>query len=60
MVKAHVIDCHHQPIPRLFAAGEVCGGIHGAGRLSRCSLTECIVFERIAGQQASATDPMNS
>jgi succinate dehydrogenase/fumarate reductase flavoprotein subunit len=55
--KAQVIDLHHQPIPHLFAAGEVCGGIHGASRLGSCALTECIVFGRIAGQQAAAINP---
>ncbi len=57
--KAQVIDLHSRPIPRLFAAGEVCGGIHGASRLGSCSLTECIVFGRIAGQQAAAMKPGN-
>jgi len=49
-----VIDLESRPIPRLFAAGEVCGGIHGAGRLGGCALVECIVFGRIAGRQAAA------
>ena len=53
--KAQVSDLNGRPIPRLFAAGEVCGGIHGASRLGSCALTECIVFGRIAGQQAAAT-----
>jgi succinate dehydrogenase/fumarate reductase flavoprotein subunit len=57
--KAQVIDLHQRPIPRLFAAGEVSGGIHGASRLGSCSLTECIVFGRIAGQQAAAVKPDN-
>jgi flavocytochrome c len=52
--RAQVVDLDNRPIPHLFAAGEVCGGIHGASRLSSCSLTECIVFGRIAGQQAAA------
>jgi succinate dehydrogenase/fumarate reductase flavoprotein subunit len=55
--KAKVIDLNNRPIPHLFAAGEVCGGIHGASRLGSCSLTECIVFGRIAGQQAAAIMP---
>ena len=52
--KAQVMDLKNRPIPHLYAAGEVCGGIHGASRLGSCSLTECIVFGRIAGQQAAA------
>lgn len=51
---ARVIDLDGRPIDGLFAAGEVCGGIHGASRLGSCSLTECIVFGRIAGRQAAA------
>lgn len=54
---AQVIDLHNHPIPRLFAAGEVCGGIHGASRLGSCALPECIIFGRIAGQQAAAVYP---
>jgi len=57
--KAQVIDLHNRPIPYLFAAGEVCGGVHGASRLGSCSLTECIVFGRIAGQQAASINPRN-
>jgi flavocytochrome c len=50
---AQVLDLSGRAIPRLFAAGEVCGGIHGASRLGSCALTDCIVFGRIAGQQAA-------
>lgn len=50
---AQVINYYNQPIPNLYAAGEVCGGIHGASRLGSCALTECIVFGRIAGQQVA-------
>lgn len=51
---ARVIDLYNQPIPRLFAAGEVCGGIHGASRLGGCALTECLIFGRIAGWNAAS------
>jgi succinate dehydrogenase/fumarate reductase flavoprotein subunit len=51
---ARVIDINQQPIPRLYAAGEVTGGIHGACRLGSCAVTECLVFGRIAGQNAAA------
>jgi len=46
---ARVIDVFGTPIPRLYAAGEVCGGIHGANRLGGNSLADCVVFGRIAG-----------
>lgn len=48
-----VLDFQRRPIARLFAAGEICGGIHGASRLGSCALPECLIFGRIAGQQAA-------
>jgi flavocytochrome c len=50
---ARVTDLDGNIIPRFFAAGEVCGGVHGASRLGSCALTECLVFGRIAGQKAA-------
>ena len=46
---AHVIDIWGKPIPGLYAAGEVCGGVHGIDRLGGNGIAECIVFGRIAG-----------
>ncbi len=57
--QARVLDLDGRPIPHLFAAGEVCGGIHGASRLGSCALTECIVFGRIAGQQAAKENTLD-
>jgi fumarate reductase (CoM/CoB) subunit A len=37
----------------LFAAGEVTAGIHGANRLGGNSLTEILIYGRIAGRQAA-------
>jgi succinate dehydrogenase/fumarate reductase flavoprotein subunit len=51
--KAQVIDLNHQPIERLYAAGEVTGGVHGACRLGGLSITECLIFGRIAGRNAA-------
>ncbi|MBU1193911.1 MAG: flavocytochrome c [Proteobacteria bacterium] len=49
--KAQVIGLDRKPIPGLYAAGEIAGGIHGAVRLGSCAVVDCIVFGRIAGQQ---------
>jgi flavocytochrome c len=46
---ARVIDLEGVPIPRLYAAGEITGGVHGACRLGSCAITDCLVFGRIAG-----------
>ena len=51
---ARVIDVFGEPIPRLYAAGEVCGGVHRANRVGGNSLTDCIVFGRIAGERSAA------
>lgn len=44
-----------EPIPGLFAAGEVTGGVHGKNRLGGNSLLECIVFGRRAGKAAATS-----
>ncbi|EXJ91232.1 aromatic-L-amino-acid decarboxylase [Capronia coronata CBS 617.96] len=52
---AEVLDATTgMPIRGLWAAGEITGGIHGANRLGGSSLLECVVFGRIAGQNAAA------
>jgi flavocytochrome c len=48
--RARVIDVDGNAIENLYAAGEVTGGVHGASRLGSCSITECMVFGRIAGK----------
>jgi len=50
--KCQVIDKQGNHIERLYAAGEVTGGIHGKNRLGGNSLLECTVYGRIAGEQA--------
>lgn len=51
--EARVIDLWGRPIPGLYAAGEVCGGVHGTNRLGGNAIAECIVFGRIAGEHAA-------
>lgn len=50
---AQVIDIWRTPIPRLYAAGEVTGGIHGDNRLGGNATADCVVFGRIAGTNAA-------
>jgi flavocytochrome c len=50
--QARVLNQMNQPIEKMFAAGEVTGGIHGASRLGSCAITECLVMGRIAGRNA--------
>ncbi|KAI8138965.1 FAD binding domain-containing protein [Fennellomyces sp. T-0311] len=43
----------NEPIPGLFAAGEVTSGVHGRNRLAGNSLLECVVYGRTAGRSAT-------
>ena len=53
--KAQALDIMtDKPIPGLYAAGEVTGGVHGAVRLGSCATLDCLIFGRIAGQNAAA------
>lgn len=42
-----------RPIPGLFAAGEITGGLNGKGDAGACGLMDAIVFGRIAGREAA-------
>lgn len=42
-----------KPIPGLFGAGEVNGGVHGINRLGGSSLLDCVVFGRVSGATAA-------
>ena len=49
-----LIDEHAETIiPGLFAAGEVCAGVHGANRLGGNALTEVFTMGGIAGRRAA-------
>ena len=52
--ESRVLDGLGKPIPGLFAAGEVAGGVHGANRLGGSSLLGCVVFGRVSGDSAAA------
>ena len=47
------LDWDGNPIPGLFAAGEVTGGVHGGNRVGGNAVTDALVFGRIAGDSAS-------
>ncbi len=47
-------DTQMSTVPGLFAAGECAAGLHGANRLGGNSLSDLVVFGKIAGEQAAA------
>ena len=49
---ARVIDKDGNPIPGLFAAGEVVGGVHGGNRLGGNAVADIVVFGKIASESA--------
>ena len=51
---ARVIDVNGLPIPGLFAAGEVTGGVHGGNRVGGNAVADIVVFGGIAGDNAVA------
>lgn len=51
--KAQVIGQNFEPIPGLYAAGEITGGVHGVTRLGGNSVLDGIVFGRIAGKSVA-------
>ena len=52
--ETEVIDTQGSPIPGLFAAGEVTGGVHGGNRIGGNAVCDFVVFGRIAGANAAA------
>ena len=51
-VKAQVLDWQGNVVPRLYAAGEITGGIHGTNRVGGNALLDCFVYGQIAGINA--------
>lgn len=49
----HVLRTDGTPVPGLFAAGEVTGGVHGANRLGGNGVADIVVNGKIAGQNAA-------
>jgi len=50
---ARVLSSQGAPIPGLYAAGEVTGGVHGKNRLAGNGILDNVVFGRIAGAGAA-------
>jgi len=48
-----VLKANGEAIPGLYAAGEVCGGIHAGNRLGGNAVADCFVFGKIAGENAA-------
>ncbi len=46
-------DTQMSTVPGLFAAGECAGGLHGANRLGGNSLSDLLVFGKLAGEHAA-------
>ena len=51
---ARVIDVNGDPIPGLYAAGEVTGGVHGGNRIGGNAVADIVVFGNIASESAVA------
>jgi fumarate reductase flavoprotein subunit len=52
-----VMDIWDDPIPNLYAAGEVAGGVHGSNRLGGNAIPDALVFGKVAGATAVAKAP---
>jgi len=52
-VNSSVMSSNGNPIPGLYCAGEVAGGVHGNNRLGGNSLLDCVVFGRVSGRHCA-------
>ena len=52
--KAEVLNTDFNIIPGLYAAGEICGGVHGQVRLGTVSIADCVIYGRVAGKSVAA------
>jgi len=52
-LQAEVLPPEKKPIPGLFAAGEVTGGVHGGNRIGGNAVADIIIFGTLAGHQAA-------
>jgi fumarate reductase flavoprotein subunit len=52
--KAQVLDIFGQPVPALYAAGEIVGGVHGAAYMTGTAFGKALIFGRIAAKNILA------
>ena len=52
--RAQVLNVYGEPIPGVFAAGEVMGGMHGDGYIGGTAFGKALIFGRLAGKNAAA------
>lgn len=52
--KSEVLTENDEPFKGLYAAGEVAGGVHGHNRLGGSSLLACVVYGRLAADEAAS------
>jgi len=48
-----IVNPYGVPVPRVFAAGEVVGGLHGEDYMSGSALSKAAIFGRVAGANAA-------
>lgn len=51
--ETQVLKKDNEPIPGLYAAGEVTGGLHGQNRIGGNAVADIIIFGRQAGEQSA-------
>ena len=49
-VNSQALDANGKPIPGLYAAGEVTGGIHGTNRVGGNAISDALTFGNEAGK----------
>ncbi|MER8207479.1 FAD-binding protein [Acinetobacter baumannii] len=49
-----MLNKQKKPIPGLFAAGEVTGGVHGGNRIGGNAVADIVTFGRISGNSAAS------
>lgn len=54
--RMRVLDWWGDPVERLYAAGEITGGFHGAGYMTGTSIGKSGVFGRLAGRNAAGEE----